>query len=52
MRTGLGVHVRLGDDNDMQWLHKLLVEQLRLGQTGLEVPPTRVSLKYCTGRLS
>ena len=38
MGAGLGAQVGLGDDDDIQRLRELLVEQLRLVQTGLDVP--------------
>src|SRR2546426_10167398 len=38
MGLGLRAQVGLDDDDDIQWVHELLVEQLRLVQTGLDVP--------------
>src|SRR5439155_6071207 len=38
MGAGLGVQVRLRNDDDMQRLRAFLGEQLRLGEAGLDVP--------------
>ena len=36
--AGLSLEVSFGDDDDIHWLCKLLVEQLHLVQAGLDVP--------------
>jgi hypothetical protein len=38
MGVGLGAQIRLGDDDDMQWLRELFMEQVHLIDTGLPVP--------------